>query len=75
MHDNIYFYLLILHREKNDRNLLETHVKRSNIQKSVIQDEITRKPNEDSEILQANQLCLTNFINKYSDLESQIKPY
>ncbi len=37
-----------LHRLKNDRNFVETHIKRSNIQNNVIHDEITRKENENS---------------------------
>ncbi len=36
------------HRLKNDRNFVETHIKRSNIQNNVIHDEITRKENENS---------------------------
>jgi hypothetical protein len=37
-----------LHRLKNVLNLFETHIKRSNIQNNVIQDEITRKEKENS---------------------------
>ncbi len=36
------------HRLKNVLNLFETHIKRSNIQNNVIQDEITRKEEESS---------------------------
>jgi len=34
------------HRLKNDRKFIETHIKRSNIQNNVIQDEINRKEEE-----------------------------
>jgi len=34
------------HRFKNARNFVETHIKRSNIQNNVIQDEITRNETE-----------------------------
>ncbi len=37
-----------VHRLKNDCNFVETHIKRSNIQNNVIQDEITRKEKENS---------------------------
>jgi hypothetical protein len=36
------------HRLENNFNLLETRIKRSNIQNNVIQDEITRKEEENS---------------------------
>ncbi len=36
------------HRLKNVLNLVETHIKRSNIQNNVIQDEITRKENDNA---------------------------
>ncbi len=44
----INFNLNEFHRWKNACNLVDIHIKRSNIQNSVIQDDITRNENENS---------------------------
>jgi hypothetical protein len=46
------------HRLKNDRNFVETHIKRSNIQNNVIHDEVIRKEKENSYNLQVHTIAV-----------------
>jgi hypothetical protein len=64
-----------LHRLHIDRNLVETHITRSNIQNNVIQDEIIRNEKENSYNLQAHARFLTNSHKILRDTECNIGAY